>query len=210
MIGGKIKTLFKLLAIVLSLLAYSFSMLAHASIRVTTPTFPSCTNPQGVVKVSYSEGIHGIPGDSRTYTGRDTVYTLTEDTLTQCFCSEDDEGIQTNWWKISSLSFDEIDYLKNLGWIYIPNGSDWGLKNAPYMAKNSTYSCKEDRHKDESDNNDDEGEVLGMQLGAGMYEPVGEVLGLASTGDAPIVWALGISATLFTIAGIYTLTVKKK
>ncbi len=191
-------------------------MLAHASIRVSTPTFPICTNPQGVIKVSYSEGVHGIPGDSKTYTGEDTVYTLTNDTLTQCFCSDDDEkGIQTNWWRASSLSSEEIDYLRNLGWVYIPNGANWGLSESPYMAKNTIYSCNEDGHNDEDDDDNDndenkDDEVIGMQLGAGMYEPIGGILGLAATGDAPIVWALGIFATLFTLAGIYTLTVKKK
>jgi len=212
MISRKIKTILKALVIAASLVFYGLTSFAHASIRISTPTFPSCNKPQGVIKVSYSEGVHGIPGDSKTYTGADTVYSLTNDTLTQCFCSDDEKGIQTNWWKVSSLSSEEIDYLKNLGWVYIPNGANWGLSEAPYMAKNTTFSCKEDRHKDESDDNDDnnDDELQGMQLGAGIYEPLGDILGLASTGDAPIVWALGISATLFTLAGIYTLTVKKK
>jgi hypothetical protein len=207
----KIKIIIKSFVVLLSLVLFGLSYLTFAAIRVTTPTFPSCTNPQGLIKVSYKSGTHGIPGNYSTFTGEDTVYTLSEDTLTQCFCSEDEKGIQTNWWKVSSLNTDEIDYLSNLGWIYIPNGFDWGLEESPYMAKNSSFSCQEDKDggsDDSDDDSDNDGEVLGAQLGAGTW--VGNVLGLASTGDAPIVWALGISALLFTIAGVFTLVKNKR
>ena len=79
---------------------------------VTIPSFPVCTSPQGDIKVSYSEGTHGIVGSTETYTGRDAVYTLSQDTLTQCFCSTDGNGIQTNWWNAFSLSEDQVNTLK--------------------------------------------------------------------------------------------------
>lgn len=107
----------------------------------TPPDFPACSNPQGTLKVSYNSGTHGIAGDTQVYSGSDTVYSVDEFRTLQCFCSVDGEGTQTNWWKISSLTQDEIDTLKNLGWVYVPSGEPWGLSNDPYMAKNSEYAC---------------------------------------------------------------------
>lgn len=161
------------------------------------PTFPKCTNPQGQTKVYYATGTHGIPGEDATYTGSDQVFRLTEDTLTQCFCSINDDGIQTNWWKISSLTLDEVEQLVSLGWIYIPNGTLWGLEEEPYMAKNTTYDCSPDKPKDEKedddddddddsndDDNDDEEDDnrIGSILGTSNTR-FGDVLGLASTGN---------------------------
>jgi hypothetical protein len=108
---------------------------------VTVPTFPSCLNPQGTLKVSYSDGTHGVVGDTKTYTGYDAVYKLTDNTLVQCLCPKDGNGIQTNWMKASGFSQSEINTLKNDGWVYIQNGSAWGLDNEPYLAKNIGYSC---------------------------------------------------------------------
>ena len=109
---------------------------------VDVPSFAVCTNPQGTVKVSYPSGTHGIPGRTDTFNGSDTVYQLTNDTLVQCFCAVDGRGIQTNWWNVSSLTQQEIDTLKNQGWIFIPNGALWGLDEAEYLAINSDYSCQ--------------------------------------------------------------------
>ena len=91
---------------ILGLFLFTFLQLSVVSpvFAISTPSFPSCANPQGVVRASYSEGVHGIVGSSATYTGSDAVYTLSDDTVTQCFCSVDGAGIQTNWWKASSLS----------------------------------------------------------------------------------------------------------
>ncbi|HEX8965691.1 MAG TPA: hypothetical protein VF820_04645 [Patescibacteria group bacterium] len=44
----------------------------------TTPDFPACSSPQGSTIASYDSGTHGIPGDSSTYTGSDTVYQVNE------------------------------------------------------------------------------------------------------------------------------------
>ncbi len=104
--------------------------------------FPSCLNPQGTVKVSYSEGTHGIPGDRSTYTGSDVVYQLDGNTkLLQCFCADNGDGIQTLWYKTSSLTDQEKDSLIRDGWISVPNGTVWGLDNVEYLAKNYPYAC---------------------------------------------------------------------
>lgn len=175
---------------------FSF-LLASPVYSVNTPTFPSCVSPQGSIKVSYSSGTHGIVGSGETYTGTDAVYTLTLDTLTQCFCSSTGEGIQTNWWKASSLSESDITVLKSLGWIYVPAGQLWGLEAAPYVAINTKYSClpgssSNTRSGDRGGNSDGVGggEVLGAETG--------DILGLAATGDLYIVYlsfALGIGLT---------------
>jgi hypothetical protein len=155
---------------------------------ITTPTFPYCTDPQGVVKITYTEGIHGIPGNYNTNVGSDTVYYLSDDTLMQCFCSINGDGTQTNWWKVSSLTLDQVETLLGWGWTYIPDGSAWGLVEAPYVAFNSSYLCEDvdtDDGEDETDDNNDEDkndqnddERVGAVLGIG-----GQVLGLATTGN---------------------------
>lgn len=125
---------------------------------VTSPDFPACTNPQGSIRSSYNDGVHGVVGNSAEFKGKDSVYNVNDSQVLQCLCTDDELGIQTNWWKISSLNDSEIQALKNLGWYYVPNGALWGLDNAAYMAKNSDYAC-------------------GGGIGGG------EVLGLAITGN---------------------------
>lgn len=138
----------------------------------TIPSFPSCSNPQGSVKVSYSEGVHGIVGNGGTFTGSDTVYTLTDTTTTQCFCADNGDGTQTNWWHVASFTDAEIQILKNLGWIVVPNGQLWGLAEGQWLAFNSSYSCRG-------------GEVLSAST-----QISGDVLGLATTGNIVIIYSL--------------------
>lgn len=128
-----------ILSLLIALLVLLMSPLS--ALAVTVPTFPSCINPQGSVKAKYDSGTHGIAGDMSQYTGNDTVYRLTDSTLLQCFCPADGSGIQTNWWKAAGLTDQDIAIMKRQGWIYIPNGSLWGLDEAPYLAYNSTYAC---------------------------------------------------------------------
>jgi len=143
---------------------------------ITIPSFPACANPQGATKVSYSEGTHGIVGSGATYTGKDAVYTLTADTLTQCFCPTEGQGIQTNWWKADQISESDIDVLKSQGWYYVPAGQLWGLADSPYVAKNSNYSCLSGSSQ-----------ILGTGIGGG--DETGEILGLAATGDSVLVYS---------------------
>src|SRR5215210_7466089 len=84
---------------------------ATSALAVTTPSFPTCINPQGSVKASYSSGTHGIVGSTQEYTGSDSVYTLSDNTIVQCFCPVNGNGIQTDWWKIANLSDTDIKIL---------------------------------------------------------------------------------------------------
>ena len=111
------------------------------ALAVEIPNFPSCTTPSGTVKASYQHGVHGIPGDQGQYVGRDIVFRVFASTLIQCFCAATGSGIQTNWWKKDSLTEDQIDQLAKLDWIYIPDGSAWGLDPVPYLAQNSSFNC---------------------------------------------------------------------
>lgn len=167
----------RLIFLVISIVFTTLISTAQASAQ-TVPSFPSCINPQGSLKVSYSEGTHGIVGRSESYTGSDAVYRLNEDTLTQCFCADDGSGIQTNWWKASSLSENEIQTLRNQGWYYVPNGGLWGLSADPYLAQNSSYTCR---------GGIGGGDILGSEL------DIGSILGLAATGNI---------GTLYILAGV--------
>lgn len=156
---------------------------------VTTPAFPVCANLQGEVKVSYDSGIHGVPGNSSTLTGKDTVYALSDATLTQCLCTVNGDGIQTNWWKVSSLTEEEKNILISQGWILIPDGLAWGLKEGPYFAKNSNYACTSTHSEDSGGGRG--GAVLGASTQA--------VLGLATTGN--ILFILTVILTGFALLG---------
>lgn len=159
-----------------------YAVLASNSYAYSEPTFPSCLNPQGSVKVSYSTGTHGIPGRFSEYNGRDTVYRLeNNNTLMQCFCSIDGaSGVQTDWWKATNLSTTDIQTLRGKGWVYIPNGSLWGLDNDPYLAKNTDYSC--------------DGKVAGASDE--------KVLGLAATGNMFQILSFITLGLTFIISGL--------
>lgn len=144
---------------------------------VTPPDFPSCPNPGGILKVDYPSGTHGIAGRTGDYQGSDTVYTLGDTTLSQCFCSANDQGVQTNWWKVSSLTEDQINTLRAAGWDYVANGAVWGLEGAPYLASSSDYPC-------------------GGEATVAATSP-GQVLGLATTGNLGPIAALIGSGGLF-------------
>ncbi|OGG14692.1 hypothetical protein A2875_05030 [Candidatus Gottesmanbacteria bacterium RIFCSPHIGHO2_01_FULL_46_14] len=151
----------------------------------TVPSFPSCSNPQGSVKVSYSEGTHGIVGNGGTFMGSDTVYTLSEGTTTQCFCADNGDGTQTNWWHAASLTEAEIQVLKNQGWISVPNGALWGLTEGEWLAFNNSYSCQ------------GRGQILAASTGTG-----GDVLGLATTGNILTIYALagfGVASVFLSV-----------
>ena len=171
------------------LLAITFFMQSDSiAMAVTPPDFPSCQSPEGDVKVSYSSGTHGIVGNNQTYTGSDTVYTLSDNRLSQCFCSEGGDGIQTNWWKVNSLTESEVQILKNQGWFFVPNGSLWGLDETSYMAKNSTYACRSEN---------------GSVGGTSDSSAGGSVLGLASTGTIQAIIAFLSLGILLITSGLY-------
>ena len=138
---------------------------------VVTPSFPSCLAPQGTKNVEYLDGTHGVPGQYGENRGSDRVYSLTDTTLLQCLCREDGSGIQTNWWKVSSLTEDEINEFRRLGWVYVPDGQLWGLDASAYMALNTDYACT-------------------AQGGQILATSTSNVLGLAATGDKLPIWYL--------------------
>lgn len=159
--------------------------------QTTPPDFPACSNPQGTLRVQYNSGTHGIVGDSASHSGSDSVYSVDEERTVQCFCTLDGGGIQTNWWKISSLTQNEIDTLVNLGWHFVPSGLPWGLSPDPYMAKNSEYACG-------GQNSITTASVQGTSTS----RSAGAVLGLAGTGGSymPLIFALfGIVSTFLGI-----------
>ena len=108
---------------------------------VSAPDFPACSTPTGSLKVQYNDGTHGVIGNNAEFKGKDTVYSVNQNQVLQCLCTSDGQGIQTNWWKIPSLTDPEIQVLKNSGWYFVPNGSLWGLDDVSYMAKNNSYAC---------------------------------------------------------------------
>lgn len=173
---------------------YFFISLARDA-YAAAPTFPSCLNPQGNIKVSYSNGTHGIVGSTATYTGKDTVYTLSDTTLTQCFCSEKGDGIQTNWWFAGALTDQEIAVYKNAGWYYVPNGALWGLTEGPYLAKNSSYSCNSSVQGSSAERGVG-GSSSGSVLGAS------SIADLASTGTLIPIAISFIAGLLFFVGGL--------
>ncbi|CAN5281674.1 hypothetical protein BH10PAT1_BH10PAT1_6570 [soil metagenome] len=120
----------------------AFLIIGNTVFAVDIPNFATCPNPNGSVIASYEDGDHGIVGDYSTHTGRDSVYQTTSTTDTQCYCPGNNyDGIQTDWWNVSGLSQQDITGLISNGWIFVPNGSVWGLEDAPYLAKNINFAC---------------------------------------------------------------------
>ncbi len=177
------------------------------------PSFTSCANPQGEIKASYDNGVHGIAGKSGNFEGKDVVYTISSNALTQCFCASDGAGIQTNWMKADNLSESEIKILTTQGWIYIPNGALWGLEDTSYLALNSDFSCKSSSgggggtsnnsgstsSSDSSGNSGSGGSVSGASSTSG---GVGQVLGLASTGNSAFVLGIFLIAITSLLTGL--------
>jgi hypothetical protein len=185
-----------------------FLLAGSKVLAVETPNFPACSNPQGTIIVSYNDGAHGIVGSTAHYSGSDKVYQLDTSTLQQCFCSADGQGIQTNWWKISSLEPEELQILKNEGWIYVPNGALWGLQETPYMAINSNYSCLGNSNNNggtsggSSGGSDGRSDGRSDGLGCGSHDcsgnsnsSQGQVLGASTSILNPTKGVLGLSST---------------
>ncbi len=208
--GTAIKSYIHNSLFILLIITFAVTNKIHAS---TIPTFPTCLNPQGEMKVQHLNGTHGVAGDENTYTGIDSVYYLTEDTLMQCLCQTDGNGIQTNWWNVSQLSGEEITELKNQGWIYIADGSAWGLDEGPYLAKNSSYSCiggkgggdnsnsGSSSSSSSSNSNNSSSSQGGGDTSTGTGG--GQILGLASTGNITTIYLLFTIGISLLISGIY-------
>lgn len=179
---------------VIGIISYILTAAYSPALAVVYPSFPACEAPQGETKVSYSDGTHGIVGSTATYTGSDTVYRVSDNTLAQCFCPKDgNTGVQSNWWKVNNLSQQDIDVAKNEGWNYVPNGALWGLEQNPYLVKNTEYTCK----------------GTGGQVQSAVAS-VGEVLGLANTGNMVLMFGSGIVGIAFLLLGLYVFFASRK
>jgi len=157
---------------------------ATQSYAVSEPSLFSCRSPIGSTLANFNEGTHGIAGDSATYTGSDRVYKIDSDHVVQCFCpSDSNDGIQSNWFKLSDNNQNAIAYYQKLGWIYVPSGKAWGLDDAAYIVKNESYSCHGDAGGGGSTlgiSSSDPGKILGKS------RSIGSILGtdtLAATGN---------------------------
>jgi len=129
--------------IIIFLVAVLFTLTPQTVRAVNDRPIFSCSAPIGTIIASYSSGTHGIPGDYGTHTGSDTVYQVNTDHVLQCFCPDNGQsGIQSNWLKVSDLSQEELYYYQKLGWVYVPNGSLWGLDEASFLVKNDSYECR--------------------------------------------------------------------
>lgn len=172
-----------------------------------TPTFPTCLNPQGELKVTHINGTHGVPGDTTTYTGHDTVYHLTENTLTQCLCPTTGNGIQTNWWNVKGMNQGTVDSYKLKGWIFIPDGSAWGLESDPYLAQNINYSCVGGKGGGNTNSSSSSSNSNGSSSNQGAETQntsiSGQILSLASTGNVITLYLSFIIGFSFLISGIY-------
>lgn len=166
---------------------------ASAVVQITIPSFSGCPNPGGQLKASYPTGNHGIPGIGE-FPGSDSVYTLSDTTLVQCFCSPENAGTQTNWWKVASLSHEQVSDLRSQGWIFIPTGADWGLEDLPYLAKNISFSC--------SGNSNGGGSSEGSTPVCTSIKPGTPTLTKVDyQGDkATLYWTASVNATHYTIA----------
>ncbi len=206
----------RLIAATLILIASFVISQATMASEQTEPTFADCENPQGQLKVYYANGIHGIAGVYTEQSGSDAVYKLTQDTLIQCFCPNEGNGTQTNWWKVAEMPLEQIAELQNQGWIYIPNGALWGLEEAPYLAKNLSYDCHDNNGNDDDDDEDDNdggrggigGDILATGYSTARLGIGGQVLGLANTGDTPAI--IGFSVTAATTFGTSVYINRKK
>lgn len=134
------------LSVLLGVITILFVCLASTTHAAALPNFFTCLNPQGDLKIT-TNGTHGVPGTQQSYDGTDQIYTQTgqdtfsSSTVVQCLCPTNGQGVQTNWWNASNLTDSEINVLEAQGWIYIPDGSAWGLNPTPYLAQNTHYAC---------------------------------------------------------------------
>ncbi len=167
-------------------------------LAVNIPSFTACVSPEGTITSNYPSGSFGIVGKTGSLAGSDTVYKLSDIALTQCFCPLDGNGIQTNWWKASNLTAEEINEQVSQGWILVPDGSVWGLDPAPYLALNINYSCSGGGSTQGSSTTSSNGGVGGQTLGSS----TGQILGLATTGNMQLVTLLAVFGVLLTASGV--------
>ena len=180
-----------------------FSVILFFALFLTRPVFAqgqspavppqaTCITPSGEKIAGYSNGTHGIVGDSNNFVGRDNVYNLGNAGALQCFCATDGNGVETIWWgSISELTKEQLESYTSSGWIYVPNGSLWGLDQKPYLAKNTRYLCSATGTGGEvsSITSQFDSQLLGVST-------------LAATGGKGLLFALMVASFLLLISGL--------
>jgi hypothetical protein len=142
-------------------------------------TFTSCHNPVGDIKADYPKGEHAIVGVIGLKNGSDKVFAVGNDNYTQCYCPTNGSiGIKTNWLAAGNIAKEDQNVLITQGWIYIPNGADWGLSNQPYLAKNIEFTCSEGGNDSSGGGGGTSGGGSSSGQGGG-----GEVLGISTLAD---------------------------
>jgi hypothetical protein len=165
--------------------------------------FTSCLTPSGSVVADYADGSHGIAGQG-SVSGHDTVYSLGGGNALQCLCDSNGNGTQTNWLKIGELSEDQIKVYQSQGWIYIPDGSAWGLSQGAYLAKNVSYSCGSSTTNSGGGDGRTDGRTDGRSDGLGsIVQAAKGSAGLASTGDIKFVLSILGAGIILTAIGFY-------
>ncbi len=142
-------------------------------------TFTSCHNPVGDIKADYPIGEHAIVGVIGLKNGSDKVFAVGNDNYTQCYCPTNGSiGVKTNWLAAGNIAKEDQNVLITQGWIYIPNGADWGLSNQPYLAKNIEFTCSEGGNDSSGGGGGTSGGGSSSGQGGG-----GEVLGISTLAD---------------------------
>ena len=89
--------------------------------------------------------------------------------------------MQTNWWKIEEMSGDEINSYLLKGWIFIPDGTLWGLDPGEYLAYNLPFDCPTGTGGGGGSSNTSSNSVSGSSTTVTSPSLQG-VLGIANTG----------------------------
>lgn len=177
---------------------FVFTLAVRPVMAIDVPVFPTCPNPGGTMVASYADGTHGIPGRSETFTGSDQVFKIDATKTVQCYCAPNGSGIQTNWWKVSSLTAEEKAELLTKGWNYIPDGSLWGLDPSDWMAQNQNLTCGEkgggSNNSSSSSSSSDSG------AGSSVSSFVASILGFADTGRQAFWQRVFVFAGLLSMA----------
>lgn len=175
----------------------------------TDSSLTSCLAPTGNNVADYPDGTHGIVGGT-SKEGHDTVYSLGNGNALQCLCASDGTGTQTNWMNVGELSQDQIKVYENQGWIFIPDGSAWGLSEGSYLAKNTSYSCGGGSSTTQSGGGDgksdgkSDGRSDGRSDGASIVQAAtGNAGALASTGNITFVLSVLAAGIFMTILGFW-------
>jgi|SRR3989344_2425443 len=162
---------------------------------LAVPPQATCITPTGKKIVTYLEGIHGVPGNLAAFTGSDEVFNLGNNDALQCFCATNGTGVETIWWSsFTGLTQAEIDNFVAQGWVFVPNGSAWGLSQKPYLAKNTNFFCSPPTTTSSSPSGPSQtsttpGDVLGIQT-------------LAQTGGKGLITLLIFGSTAWLLLGI--------